>query len=681
MWLHMPGSISWMTSACSAKLRMPNCPPFFISCRESRLITACLNPGTMFCSRLVIVWICCTLCSVQGHAQTEKIRELKSLANTAATPRQKLERLLTLCNETESLNTDSLLSFAGTAKKLALQTQDRAALARADYYIAFSLYQKSLPDSAADIVNRHLASWQKHGNGNELFLQYLLLKSRISMRRQDLKGALATYYQVLTQAESRKDTLNQVLAMSGIGWVQKRTVDSKDALSWFLRAIQLAKHSVTRDKTIFLYINTAVVYNSLGQYDSANWYARTGIALARKAGDLTDLANGLGFYAGNMMDTKHYPEAGEALRESVEVRKQLGNPYDLITDMQTLAIYYADTRQPTKGIDLLLKAIDLARKYDMPSKIPSLYDGLAQSYYMAGDYKNYGKATQMVADLKDSAYAQNTSKDLAELSTRYEVEKKKNTIIQQQLALVKKDYFLYGGSLLVIILLVSSVWIFFNYKKRQQLKSRLAVSHAEETERKRIAADLHDNLGAYAASIASAVNHMSSAEPTKNTVVLTELKNNSNAIVADLSDTIWALKKESLRLTAISDRLKLFIHRVEPGYPGVTIDIREDILNDQLLTPSQGFHLFQIIQEAVNNALKHSQCSVVTIEVKGTPAEWIISISDNGKGLGTPEQNSGGGNGLYNMRKRAEEAGWSIDWEANLPTGTVVTIQMAQVSV
>ena len=206
----------------------------------------------------------------------------------------------------------------------------------------------------------------------------------------------------------------------------------------------------------------------------------------------------------------------------------------------------------------------------------------------------------------------------------------------------------------------------------------MAIATAEESERKRIAANLHDNLGAYAASIASNVNRLSFfAQDSNAALVLKEVSNNSNAIVADLSDTIWALKKESLALTAVSDRLKIFIQRVQPGYPSISFNIDEDIVKDHLLSPSQGFHLFQTLQEAINNALKHSECKHIHIQVKGLEKEWEISIADDGTGMKDPVNNSGGGNGLFNMRNRAEEGGWKIEWKNNIPSGTKLIIQQS----
>jgi signal transduction histidine kinase len=279
-------------------------------------------------------------------------------------------------------------------------------------------------------------------------------------------------------------------------------------------------------------------------------------------------------------------------------------------------------------------------------------------------------------------YQSNSAVALAELQTRYELEKKENTIIRQRYTLIKKNFFLYGSLLLLLVASVVAWVLFRGYRRRQQLRleymqkeerrlSHNAVQEAEERERQRIAADLHDNLGAYAASIASNIDNLSFT-PGRNDDSLRELRNNAQAIVSQLSDSIWALKKEVLHLTAISDRVKVFISRIRKSYPDTTITVEEQITRDHLLPTSQAFHLYRILQEAISNALRHSHASQIRVSITGN-GEWSAAVTDDGVGI-TESGNLKTGNGLANMRERSREAGWSITWKNLAGGGTRVEI-------
>jgi signal transduction histidine kinase len=333
----------------------------------------------------------------------------------------------------------------------------------------------------------------------------------------------------------------------------------------------------------------------------------------------------------------------------------------------------------------------MAKKFRLDSKLPILYDALGQNYKAANHLEKYGETLVQLIALKDSVYEKNSAEALAELQTRYNLQKIQNTIIQQQLditkkdyAITKKNYLLYGLLILAFLALIVAYNIFKSYRRKQKMRMQLmrqeekniaalAVIEAEENERKRIAADLHDNLGAYAASIASNIDHIKILPGDKgNITAMQELRNNSQSIVSQLNDTIWVLKKDSLSLTAISDRLKSFIQRVQSSYPDIKMDVFENITTDHLLPPSQAFHLFRILQEAVNNAVRHSGGKQIIVTIEGNHS-WKITVSDNGKGL--PRAISAKeGNGLLNMKRRSKEAGWLIEWQPNDPVGTRLSI-------
>jgi signal transduction histidine kinase len=619
-------------------------------------------------------------------AQTDRIGTLKTRVFQAKNDAAKLDAILVLCEETESLHSDTLFQYALAAKNIALTTHNNEAFRKAAYYEAYSYYHKNLLDSVSALIAEHGPKLKKEFSASAANVLFDLLEGRYLTRKQQYKEALALYYTVLNEAEKRKDTLNQVRAMAGIGNVLNRTKDHDGALSWFLKGVSLG--TAYRSKTAYLYTNTAVLYTRKENYDSAQMMVLKGIQYAREAGNLGDLASALGMYSGLQMDiAEHsdprykpakYAEAEKPLREALAITERIGEVNDILTNMGSLGIFYYDTEQYQKGVDICLQAVKLIEQHNFPSKLAYTYDILAKNYEALHKYKEQAEVLARLVELNDSVYQVNSAQAMSELKTKYEVQKKENTIILQQLALVKKDYFIYSSVLFLILVVLVIYFAFRNYKKREKLKAKLSIASAEESERKRIAADLHDNLGAYAASIASNLNRLSfSAGDSNEAAALQEVRLNSNAIVSDLSDTIWALKKESLPLTAVSDRLKIFIQRIQNSYPGISIDVEENIPKDHSLSPSQGFNLFQTLQEAINNALKHSHCSHILISVKGTEDFWEVRIQDNGNGMQEAATDTGGGNGLFNMRNRAAEAGWNLAWEPAQPKGTAVIISQS----
>jgi signal transduction histidine kinase len=629
---------------------------------------------------IVLLYFFC----IAGNAQTPLIDGLKKDIGSASSPGYKLDAILALCEQRQSLNTDTLFYYATLAKKMATVLKDQDKIALADYFVANSLSRKGELDTALAITNANLEHLSYKKN-REVYRKFSLQKGQLFIKSNKYKEALAEFYKLLNESEQEQDTLIQISAKTSIGWVNMEMGQNTEALSWFYKALNTSQSANFIDYLGVVYSNMAATYNELGKNDSAEFYINKAIAVNRQTqNNLIFLANALAIEADIYLDTGRKDLAEAPLNEALAIRKQIGEPFYIVSDMMQLAIYYAHNDQPAKGALLCIEGIAMARKYKLNSKLPILYDALAENYKAAGNFEKYGETLSKVIALKDSLYEKNSAQALAEIQAKYDAQKKENIITQQKLSLVKKNYWLYGSVIVMFFAAVAVYLLFKNYQRRQQLKLLLmlekekriaekAVMDAEENERKRIAADLHDNLGAYAASIASNIEHIKIAPAdTGNIIAMQELRNNSQSIVSQLNDTIWVLKKDALSLTAISDRLKIFIQRMQSSYPNIKMDVIEDIKIDHLLPPSQAFHLFQVLQEAINNAVRHSGGKQINVIIESDQA-WKITVSDDGKGLTEVVLNSEG-NGLLNMKNRSREAGWIIEWQPNTPAGTKLSI-------
>ena len=216
----------------------------------------------------------------------------------------------------------------------------------------------------------------------------------------------------------------------------------------------------------------------------------------------------------------------------------------------------------------------------------------------------------------------------------------------------------------------------YNRRKYLQRIRSLEIQREIQHERERISRDLHDNLGAYAAAIASNVAAIKNSQGVSDINFLQRLQNNSQSIINQLNDTIWALNKESISLTAISDRFKIFLQKIQPSYSQVDITIKETITTDQTLSPANALHLFRIMQETVNNALRHSKCQNIFIRISSNES-WEIRINDDGKGLPHADEKLITGNGLKNIQLRCTEAGWKMKLQNSIPNGTELVIYPA----
>jgi signal transduction histidine kinase len=618
------------------------------------------------------------------HAQTGTIDNLKNKIRTAKNDKEKLTALFSLCDQGYTLHPDTLMLLAIKAEHFARQMSDLHEELRAKYYMSYALTNKGLIDSSLSMADQCLKILSRSVNDPVLEGKVLNQKGRCYMRKNQYKEAIDQGHQVIEKGEMANDTLLQMQGKTLIGWAYLEMKQTSISLQWHLKALRTTTDTQFIKKYSILFANIALNYNALGKKDSAFYFINKAIEYSRLHENLFALSNSLAIQAQLLISTGKPGRAEASLKEVIDIRKLIGDPFYIVSDMAQLGLYYAHNGLPEKGITICKEGIDIANKYNIGTKLFFLYTTLADNYKIAGRTKEYSEVLEKLIMLKDSVYRMNSEEALAEIQTKYDLQKKENTIIQQKLDLTKKNYWLYGSLIVMLLAAVATYFIFKNYRKRQQIAmllmlekekttSRKAVLTAEENERKRIAADLHDNLGAYAASIASNIDQISiPSSDANNVLAMQELRNNSQSIVSQLNDTIWVLKKDALSLTAISDRVKVFIQRIQFSYPSVKIDVIENIETDHLLPPSQAFHLFQILQEAINNAVRHSGGRQINVIMESSKS-WKINVSDDGKGMSGALMNKEG-NGLLNMKNRSGEAGWLIEWQTNEPHGTRLTI-------
>ncbi|WP_214071780.1 triple tyrosine motif-containing protein [Mucilaginibacter sp. dw_454] len=208
---------------------------------------------------------------------------------------------------------------------------------------------------------------------------------------------------------------------------------------------------------------------------------------------------------------------------------------------------------------------------------------------------------------------------------------------------------------------------------------RYKIDHilAIEKIRERIASDFHDDIGSALSSISIfsevADKQLQQQSPPEDTrAIISHISSQSRAMLDAMDDIIWAVNPKNDHFNDLAIRMREFaIPLLEAKNIKFDISISEDILNTRLKMEARK-NLFLVFKEAINNILKHADCTVMKVTVSKQNSQLELIINDNGKGFDIDAPHIR--NGLKNMHKRAAEIGGTLNITSQQGAGTTITL-------
>jgi signal transduction histidine kinase len=195
-----------------------------------------------------------------------------------------------------------------------------------------------------------------------------------------------------------------------------------------------------------------------------------------------------------------------------------------------------------------------------------------------------------------------------------------------------------------------------------------------EQVRKRIATDLHDDIGSSLTriSLLSEVAQRREGDSEKSGPgSLSTIAGLSRELVDSMSDIVWAINPERDHLGDLTQRMRRFASDV---FTAREIDFHfrfPDAERDVRVGANLRRELFLIFKEAVNNSVRHSECTEAEIEFKMDGNRVFLNLRDNGRGFDVLSKSNG--HGLASMRARAEGLGGSLEIMSDQGSGTTLT--------
>ena len=442
-----------------------------------------------------------------------------------------------------------------------------------------------------------------------------------------------------------------------------------------------------------------IVARDAQQRPQAAAYFGRGLAAYRSLGDSAGVATvlvSLGVLEMRLFTKESAARALLPLRRAERIYNELGfqGPAVLADLYSIMAANLSNSGKAAAGLDYARRSLRMARQSGDLQEVADALEGLGLLSFANDRYQEayeYEHQAKMVGDTIQSVQA---AAKMAEMQTKYETEKKEarnqlqaTQLHVQQQVIGRRNVQLGAGAAVAALLLLVGGLLFNRHRLRlrvaqeQELQARdrhraAAVLEAEATERQRIGLDLHDGVGqvltAAKLNLEALKEQYTPADPGLRTLLQNalELVDESFREVRDISHN---LMPNALIKRGLAQAVRDFLNKITPdgrlkiNLEVVGLDARRLPLNVENV-------LFRVIQELVQNIVKHARATEVTLQLVRGPEDLTMLVEDNGVGFDPaaldPET---GGIGLKNIESRLEYLGGSVYFDSRPGRGTTVT--------
>jgi signal transduction histidine kinase len=181
---------------------------------------------------------------------------------------------------------------------------------------------------------------------------------------------------------------------------------------------------------------------------------------------------------------------------------------------------------------------------------------------------------------------------------------------------------------------------------------------------------LHDGIGQSFIAMKLKLENCDFETPETANEISEELKDNLNLIIDDVRRISNDLMPAVLYEFGLDTAIRNLCNNIKQ-ISNIDINLKLNI-GSLVLDKNPKIYIFRIIQEALNNAIKHSSATEIKVNVHYNNQQLVIEIRDNGKGFNLNDFESGMGNGLHNMKERVNLLNGDFTIESELEKGTKI---------
>jgi signal transduction histidine kinase len=582
---------------------------------------------------------------------------------------------IALSEENNHIDPAKAIKHVDTAYALSIQKGFQRGIANS--LIAYAVYSGDRGDYKAvdsffKLAYPYCARYSKASGSNHLLVLWMENAGIQASYQGNYQQSLSYSYKALSLLEQyKKDTVLTSLKIqvyNSIGSMLQYLSQTEQSLAYLNTGIKLAIKHNRKSDLAELYINTGGAYRGKKDWATAKAYYQKAIELCKETDTTFRLHVAYLSMAALHLNQEHEDSALVYLNKAAALSNE--NAYmSIAAPYLMIGRIYLNKKNYKLAASYGEKALDAGIKTGAKQTICDAHGLLADIYNLQSLWEPAFEHQFLYTKYKDSLVNEKVLSNINQLNTKWQVKGKDKLLAIQKLSLnlqqsrIKSKNFLLGSiSAFALLALLFAFFLRRSYKNKQKMQegqseiARLkAILEGGEKERKRIAIDLHDGivsqLMAVKMNLSTARSHQQYAGP-ESLADFDQSIRYLDETMQDVRITAYNLSAETVLRHGLPVALERFCESM--GRNQSTEIIFQSYGNTPPANQQLILSAYRIVQELLQNALKHAQAQRILVQLNQEQDLLAITVEDNGCGF---DQNNVGqmkGMGLSNLADRVK---------------------------
>ncbi len=508
-----------------------------------------------------------------------------------------------------------------------------------------------------------------------------------------------TAYDLFEQLQDSPGMINSSLTIGKIHRIEK---NYPKALEYTQNAISLAEKAENKDEMMAAYVGLGNILGVQNKFDEAIEIFRMALKLAieldKKEAEpiiLNNIAEGYNEKGDIDMAIDYELKALKIMNNTPEysqdklLRKSKSGILNTVSDL-----YYSKGEYST-SLFYAKEALNEINEAGYGKEKKDIYKTLSKISAAQNNYSDAYMYVQLYSKLKDSIFDEESTRQIAEMQTKYQSEKKEKENIELKGKNEMQDLLLQSETeksknqliisfVITGILIIGSFYIYSRRKLKQkavyanelakQEKLRFKyVIEAEEKERSRIAQDLHDGLGQMLSTARLNVSGLEDSVIEEDKLYVERSVKIIDDACAEVRNISHNLMPNTLIRLGLISAIQELVNNINASNL-MKIDFNFNFTES--IDKSFAIPIYRIVQEILNNMIKHSEADHIYININRSEDRLLLSMVDNGIGFNTEILSDSKGIGWKNIFSRVSLLNGVIELDSKNQEGTSVKINL-----